>query len=58
MKKLYILVIFFVNFSYGQAVKQDKTIRASMVYGYFTGIETALANISELNPNNACQTEK
>lgn len=51
MKKLYILIIFFVNFSYGQAVRQDKTIRASMVYGYFTGIETALANISELNPN-------
>jgi hypothetical protein len=51
MKKLYILIIFFVNFSYGQAVRQDKTIRASMVYGYFTGIETALTNISELNPN-------
>jgi predicted aspartyl protease len=51
MKKLYILIIFFVNFSYSQAVRQDKTIRASMVYGYFTGIETALTNISELNPN-------
>ena len=51
MKNLYILIIFLINFSYGQAVKQDKTIRASMVYGYFTGIETALANISELNPN-------
>ena len=51
MKNLYIVIIFFVNFSYGQAVRQDKTIRASMVYGYFTGIETALANISELNPN-------
>ena len=51
MKNLYILIIFLINFSYGQAVKQDKTIRASMVYGYFTGIETALANISELNSN-------
>ncbi len=51
MKKIYLALIFFINFSYSQAVKQDKTIRASMVYGYFTGIETALANISELNPN-------
>jgi dipeptide/tripeptide permease len=24
---------------------------ASLIYGYFTGIETTLANISELNPN-------
>ncbi len=51
MKKIYLALIFFINLSYSQAVRQDKTIRASMVYGYFTGIETALANISELNPN-------
>lgn len=51
MKKKYILFLFIVNFSFSQAIKQDKSIRALMVYGYFTGIETALANISELNPN-------
>ncbi|MFZ4671928.1 MAG: retropepsin-like aspartic protease [Flavobacterium sp.] len=51
MRKLFISIIFLINFSYGQAVRQDKTIRASMVNGYFTGIETALTNISELNPN-------
>jgi predicted aspartyl protease len=51
VKKIYLALIFFINLSYSQAVRQDKTIRASMVYGYFTGIETALANISELNPN-------
>lgn len=51
MRTKYILLLFIVNFSFGQAIKQDKSIRASMVYGYFTGIETTLANISELNPN-------
>ena len=51
MRTKYILLFFIVNFSFGQAIKQDKSIRASMVYGYFTGIETTLANISELNPN-------
>lgn len=51
MRTKYILLFFIVNFSFGQALKQDKSIRASMVYGYFTGIETTLANISELNPN-------
>lgn len=51
MKKKYFLLLFIINFSFGQAIKQDKSIRASMVYGYFTGAETTLANISELNPN-------
>lgn len=51
MKKIFIPLLFIINFSFGQAIKQDKSIRASMVYGYFTGIETALANISEMNPN-------
>jgi len=51
MKKKYFLLLLIVNLSFGQAMKQDKSIRASMVYGYFTGIETTLANISELNPN-------
>ena len=51
MKSKYIILFLIVNFSFGQAIKQDKPIRASMVYGYFTGIETALATISETNPN-------
>ena len=51
MKTKYIILFLIVNFSFGQAIKQDKPIRASMVYGYFTGIETALATISETNPN-------
>lgn len=51
MRKKYLLLLLIINFSFGQAIKQDKSIRASMVYGYFTGIETTLANISELNPN-------
>ena len=51
MKKKYFLLLLIINFSFGQVIKQDKSIRASMVYGYFTGIETALANISELNPH-------
>jgi hypothetical protein len=50
MKKHYFIFLFIINFSFSQAIKQDKSIRASMVYGYFTGIETTLANISELNP--------
>lgn len=51
MKSKYIILFLIVNFSFGQAIKQDKPIRASMVYGYFTGIETTLATISEKNPN-------
>jgi predicted aspartyl protease len=51
MKKKYFLLLLIFNFSSGQATQQDKSIRASMVYGYFIGIETALANISELMPN-------
>lgn len=51
MKKINILLLFFINYSFSQAIKQDKPIRASMVYGYFTGIETTLSNISEINPN-------
>ena len=51
MKIAYFLLLFIFNLSYSQATKQDKTVRATMVYGYFTGIETTLANISELNPN-------
>jgi hypothetical protein len=49
----YVLLFFIIasNLANSQAIKQDKSIRASMVYGYFTGIETTLANISELNPN-------
>lgn len=47
MKSKYIILFLIVNFSFGQAIKQDKPIRASMVYGYFTGIETTLATISE-----------
>ena len=50
MRKYYFIFLLIINFSFGQAIKQDKSIRASMVYGYFTGIETTLANISELNP--------
>lgn len=50
MKKYYFIFLFIINFSFSQAIKQDKSIRASMVYGYFTGIETTLANIYELNP--------
>ncbi|MDP2160601.1 MAG: retropepsin-like aspartic protease [Flavobacterium sp.] len=50
-KTQFILLIFTINFSFGQAVKQDKVIRASMVYGYFIGIETALETISNLNPD-------
>ncbi|MCB6062651.1 hypothetical protein [Flavobacterium psychrophilum] len=47
---LSILYILFSLTTYSQATKQDKSIRASMVYGYFTGIETTLAGISEHNP--------
>ncbi len=50
MKTKCIILFLIVNFSFGQAIKQDKPIRASMVYGYFTGIETTLATISEKNP--------
>lgn len=52
MKTSYILLLtIMINFSYGQAIKQDKTICATMVYGYFTGIETSLAYIYEYHPN-------
>ena len=52
MKKTQLLfLIITVNFSFSQAIKQDKGIRASMVYGYLTGVETTLANINELNPD-------
>jgi len=51
MQKYYFIFLFIVNFSFSQAVKQDKSIRASMVYGYFAGIEYTLEAISELNPN-------
>lgn len=52
MKTKYtLLLLLLLNFSFGQAIKQEKPIRASMVYGYFTGIETALETISETNPN-------
>lgn len=50
MKKKYILVLLIINFSFGQAAKQEKTIRASMVYGYISGIELKLESISQLNP--------
>ena len=52
MKTTYVLLLtIIINFSYGQATKQDKTIRATMVYGYFTGIETSLAYIYEYHPD-------
>lgn len=52
MRKIKILILLFiVNFSCAQAIRQDKSVRATMVYGYFTGVETSLENISELNPD-------
>lgn len=52
MRKIKILILLFiVNFSCAQTIKQDKSVRATMVYGYFTGVETSLENISELNPD-------
>ena len=51
MKLKYFLLLFVFNFSFGQAAKQDKIARASMVFGYFTGIESSLENISEINPS-------
>lgn len=52
MKTTYVLLLMIiVNFSYGQATKQDKTIRATMVYGYITGIETSLNYIYEYHPD-------
>jgi hypothetical protein len=51
MRKKYILLLLIINVSFGQAIKQDKSIRASMVYGYFTGIETTLKSITEFKPN-------
>ena len=51
MKTLsYILFVLISFTTYSQATKQDKTIRATMVYGYFTGIETSLAYIYEYHP--------
>lgn len=50
MRKIKILFLLFSTaFSFGQSLRQDKSVRATMVYGYFTGIETSLENISELN---------
>lgn len=48
-----IYIIFFLStlVSNGQAIKQDKATRASMVYGYFEGIETSLESLYEYNPD-------
>ena len=51
MKKNYFIFLFIVNFSFSQAIKQDKSIRATMVYGYFLGMEHSLEKIFELKPN-------
>jgi len=51
MKLIQILLLLVVNVSNGQAIKQDKAIRASSVYGYFSGIETGLEYASKFNPN-------
>ena len=35
----------------GQAIKQDKATRASMIYGYFEEKETSLESFYEYNPD-------
>ena len=51
-KKTIVFFLIILSFySFSQATKQDKTIRASIVYGYFTGIETTLKSISDYKPN-------
>jgi hypothetical protein len=49
-KIIFILLLFTITFSFGQTIRQDKAVRATTVYGYFTGIESSLASISELSP--------
>lgn len=51
MKLIQILFLLFGNVSIGQAIKQDKAIRASSVYGFFSGIESGLEYTSKFNPN-------
>lgn len=51
MKLIKILLFLVLNVSYGQAIKQDKAIRASSVYGFFSGIESGLEYTSKFNPN-------
>jgi hypothetical protein len=51
IKLFQFLFLLVFNVSFGQAIKQDKTIRASAVYGYFTGIESHLEFTSKFHPN-------
>lgn len=50
-KLIQILLLLVVNVSLGQAIKQDKAIRASSVYGFFSGIESGLEYTSKFKPN-------
>lgn len=51
MKVNQIVLLLVFNVSFGQAIKQDKTIRASAVYGFFSGIESTLEYTSKFNPS-------
>ena len=51
MKLNQIVLLLVFNVAFGQAIKQDKTIRASAVYGFFTGIESHLEFTSKFHPN-------
>ena len=46
----YIVLFFQCSYSYCQAQKQEKDIAASMVYGFFFGMETSLESIYEFEP--------
>ena len=51
MKKIiFILLIISSSISYSQAQKQEKDIAASMVYGFFIGMEISLETIYEYEP--------
>jgi hypothetical protein len=51
MKKIIcVLSIISSFFSYSQAIKQEKDIAASMVYGFFIGMENTLESIYEYEP--------
>ncbi len=49
-KIIYILVIFNYYASFSQASKQEKDIAASMVYGFFVGMENTLESVYEYEP--------
>ena len=49
-KIIFILLIISSSISYSQAQKQEKDIAASMVYGFFIGMEISLETIYEYEP--------